>query len=253
MSKLFCGSVAILRTKALAIIIIGFVIPFAFCSIAIAANDTPHNASNNISCGSCHGEGLLQSFWGGSGKYSTVDELCLSCHKETTGGPYADTNAPFERTHSSQNTSTKYGTWTRECRNCHNPHYQRQKIYKNIDAGNLYLATGKIQSCVYSGKDPLTTKDISTFTYESITYKSGWEWNPPTNTKLVAKTGDYRGTILFPNVGKLGYNYPITAVDPDAKTITVNGELTTECTNGYFSSTTCARHQLMIPKSEKIG
>jgi predicted CxxxxCH...CXXCH cytochrome family protein len=220
-----------MRTKALAAIIItGFVVSFVFCSFAIAANDTPHNASKNISCGSCHGEGLLQSFWGGSGKYSTVDALCLSCHKETTSGPYTDISAPFEKTHSSQTTSTKYGTWTRECIDCHNPHYQRQKVYKNIDAGNLYLATGKIQSCVYNGDG------TSTFTYLTIAYKTGWD-----ATRLPKKTGDYRGAILFPNVGKLGFNYPITAVDtPSANTITVKGDLTTECTNGYFSSTTFA-------------
>ncbi len=227
-----------MRIKAAAIIIIiGFIVAVTFHFIAIAANDTPHNSSNNIGCGSCHGEGLLKSFWGGSGIYSTYDELCLSCHTEPFG-PYLDMKGPFVKTHSDAGESA-----LAECRNCHNPHYQRQKVYKNTDAGNLYLATGKIQSCVYSGKDPLTSKDISTFYYSDnppITYKSGWEWNPPTNTKLVAKTGNYRGAILFPNVNKLGYSYQITAVDPVAKTITVNGNLTTECSNNYFSSTTFA-------------
>ena len=62
----------------------------------------------------------------------------------------------------------------------------------------------------------------STLTYSTITYKSGWD-----ATKLTEKTGDYRRTILFPNVGKLGYNYPITAVDtPTANTITVTGDAT---------------------------
>jgi predicted CxxxxCH...CXXCH cytochrome family protein len=226
-----------MRTKAIAIIIVGFVVSFACCFIAFAANDTPHNASNNMSCGSCHGETLLDSpFWGGSWTY---DQLCLSCHTETSPGQggYTDKNAPFEKTHSSQTTSTKYGTWTRECRNCHNPHYQRQKVYKNTDASNLYLATGKIQSCEYTGIDPDSKKDISTFTFSTITYKTGTGWNA---TRLPKKTGDYRGAILFPNVGKLGYNYPITAVNPGANTITVNGNLTTECSNNYFNSTTFA-------------
>lgn len=201
-------------------IIIIFII--AITSRFIAAIDAPHNASNNVYCGSCHGEGLLQSFWGGSGIYSTYDELCLSCHNQGSG-PYSDINAPLVKTHSSANTSNKYGEWSRECRNCHDPHYQLQKNYKTSDASRLYLATGTITACVYNGGTPPT----STLTYLTITYKSGWEWNPPTNTKLVAKTSDYRRTILFPNVGKLGYNYPVTAVDTITKKITVTGNATT--------------------------
>jgi hypothetical protein len=212
------------QSLIVAIIIIGFVVSFTLCFIAFAANDTPHNASNHIDCGSCHGEGLLQSFWGGSGKYSTVDELCLSCHTEPFG-PYPETKGPFVKTHSDAG-----GSVLAECRDCHNPHYQRQKVYKNTDASNLYLATGTITNCVYNNNN------TSTFNYSTIAYKSGWD-----ATRLSKKTEDYRGAILFPNIGKLGYNYPITAVDdPDAKTITVNGDLTTECNNNYFNSTTFA-------------
>jgi hypothetical protein len=218
--------------EATTTIIIGFIIAILYTFIAIAANDAPHNASNNISCGSCHGEGLLQSFYGGSGKYSTVDDLCLSCHTEPFG-PYLDTKGPFVKTHSDAG-----GNALAECCDCHNPHYQRQKVYKNTDASNLYLATGKIQSCEYSGKDQNTNKDISTFYYSDnppIIYKTGTGWDA---TKLPKKTWDYRGAILFPNIGKLGYNYSITAVN--ANTITVNGNLTTECSNSYFNSTTFA-------------
>jgi predicted CxxxxCH...CXXCH cytochrome family protein len=221
-----------MKTKVALIIIIGFIVAILFQSIAIAATDAPHNASNNINCGSCHGETVLTSpFWG----TGTYDDLCLSCHRRSTGGPYSQTDAPAVKTHSDSS-----GSALAECRDCHNPHYQRQKVYKNTDASNLYLATGKILSCEYSGKDPLTNKDISTFRYSdnpSITYKSGTGWDA---TKLPKKTEDYRGAILFPHVNKLGYNYPITAVNPTAKTITVNGNLTTECNNNLFSSATFA-------------
>ena len=220
-----------MRAKTLPLIfIIGLAVAFTFHFIAIAATDAPHNASNNISCGSCHGETIMESpFWG----TGTYDQLCLSCHRRATGGPYSQTDAPAVTTHSDSS-----GSALAECRDCHNPHYQRQKVYKNTDASNLYLATGKITSCEYSGKDPLTNKDISTFHYSDnppITYKSGTGWDA---TKLPKKTEDYRGAILFPNVNKLGYNYPITAVNPTAKTITVNGNLTTEC--NLFSSATFA-------------
>jgi hypothetical protein len=39
-----------MRTKAAAIIIVGFIIAVTFHFIAIAANDTPNNVSNNITC-----------------------------------------------------------------------------------------------------------------------------------------------------------------------------------------------------------
>ena len=202
-----------MKTKATAgIIIIGFIIVFSrFDAPAI---DTPHSASNNVSCGSCHGAALLNSpFWGGTMSY---DQICLNCHRASSG-PYTDTNAPLVKTHSSLNTDNGYGDWTRECRTCHDPHYQRQKNYKTTDAGNLYLATGTITSCKYN------CDGTSTLTYSIITYKSGWD-----ATKLTEKTGDYRRTILFPNVGKLGYNYPAIAIDtPTAKTITVTGNATT--------------------------
>lgn len=103
-----------IRPEFMFIIIIGFVVALAFQNIAIAAIDAPHNESNSINCGSCHGEGLLQSFWGGSGIYSTFDELCISCHTASSG-PYSETNAPLVKTHSSDNTSQQYGEWSREC------------------------------------------------------------------------------------------------------------------------------------------
>src|SRR4030042_4913177 len=146
------------------IIIVNFIAVLLFQFTGIAATDAPHNASNNINCGSCHGETLMNSpFWG----TGTYDQLCLSCHRRATGGPYSQTDAPAVTTHSDSTESA-----LAECRNCHNPHYQRQKVYKNTDASNLYPATGKILSCEYSGKDPLTNKDISTFHY--------WEDSPIT-------------------------------------------------------------------------
>ncbi len=231
--KFFLQEIDLLRIKkTVPIIIIGFIVAIFFSLFAIAATDAPHNASNNISCGSCHGETLMNSpFWG----TGTYDQLCLSCHRRATGGPYSQTDAPAVTTHSDSSENA-----LAECRDCHNPHYQRQKVYKNTDASNLYLATGKIISCEYSGKDPFTNKDISTFHYSDnppITYKSGTGWDA---TKLPKKTEDYRGAILFPHVNKLGYNYPITAVNPTAKTITVNGNVTTECNNNLFSSATFA-------------
>jgi hypothetical protein len=88
------SSVKIKATAA--IIIIGFIIAVTFHFIAFAATDAPHNESNNINSGSCHGVGLLNSpFWGGTMSY---DDLCRNCHKASSG-PYSETNAPLVVTH----------------------------------------------------------------------------------------------------------------------------------------------------------
>jgi hypothetical protein len=86
----------------------------------------------------------------------------------------------------------KYGNWTRECRDCHNPHYQRQKYYKSTDSNNLYLAKGTITSCEYYDPEDYEVTyfdpdliNTSILEYSSITYKTGTGWNV---TKLIGKT-----------------------------------------------------------------
>src|SRR4030042_3495015 len=200
------------NTKIIILVLVVFLI--IFTSQFLSAIDAPHNESNNISCGNCHGQTLMNSpFWTDSEEY---DLICLSCHTALYG-PYSESSAPFAETHSNQNTSNKYGTWSRQCRNCHNPHYQRQKYYKNTDSSRLYLATGKVTSCSDNGDD------TSTLTNELITYKQGWDAE-----KIMDKTekggSDKRTAILFPNMGKLGYNYVISEIDTDTSTITVKGD-----------------------------
>jgi hypothetical protein len=198
-----------MKIKALIpIIVTCLVLALAYNFIAIAAIDAPHNEANSVSCGSCHGQGLLQSpFWGGS---MSIDELCQYCHTASSC-PIPEITGPLVKTHSDSDESA-----LAECRTCHDPHYQKQKNYKNTDASSLYLATGTITGCVYNGDG------TSTLTYSSITYKTGWD-----ATKLIEKTDTCRHAIMFPNVKKLGYSYPIIAVDtPTADTITVKGDAT---------------------------
>ena len=137
--------------KTAPIIITGFIAAIFSSFIAIADNETPHNASKTVSCGNCHGEaltgGLISPFWGGSYEPANIDDtlynkICLECHTKASG-PYTSTEAPLVRTHSSLATDAGYGNWTRECRDCHNPHYQRQSIYGYREASNLYLAKGQ--------------------------------------------------------------------------------------------------------------
>jgi len=154
------------KIKALIpIIITCFVLALTYHFIALAAIDAPHNEANSVSCGSCHGEGLLQSFWGGSGLYSTIDGLCLSCHKRPFG-PFTDDDAPVVKPHLDSLNNTQA-----ECLSCHDPHYQKQKNFKNTDASNLYLATGdlwlpcNIITCFYN-----SASDTTRLKYLSISY-----------------------------------------------------------------------------------
>jgi len=214
--------------KRTIIILIGFIVALTFYLTDIAAIDAPHqNAGNIVDCQNCHvgPDWPFVLYWFPDFIPHNIDEtpfnmLCLSCHVAPFG-PYTETNAPKVKTHSSVSTSNKYGEWTRQCIHCHKPHKQLQKNYQGTDAGSLNLATGTITSCVYNA-----VGDTSTLTYSTITYKEGWEWNPPTNNKLVAKTGNYRRTLLFPNVDNLTYDYSITAVDSVAQTIKVKGDAT---------------------------
>lgn len=198
-----------MKIKALiSIIIIGFILAFIYHFIAIAAIDAPHNPSYNISCGKCHGQGLLQSpFWGGSMSY---DELCQYCHTASSC-PIAEITGPLVKTHSDSNEIS-----LAECRTCHDPHYQKQKNYKNTDADNLFLASGTITGYVNNGDG------TSTLTYSSIEYKTETGWDA---TRLTGKTWECRSTILFPNKKKLSFNYPIIGVDEVANTITVKGDV----------------------------
>ena len=214
--------------KRTIIILIGFIVALTFYLTDSAAIDAPHqNAGNIVGCQNCHvgPNWPFVLYWFPPFTPHNIDEtpfnmLCLSCHVAPFG-PYTEMNAPKVKTHSSVSTSSKYGEWTRQCIHCHKPHKQLQKNYQGTDANNLNLAQGTIESCVYNA-----VGDTSTLTYSTITYKEGWEWNPPTNNKLLAKTGNYRRTLLFPNVDNLTYDYSITAVDSVAQTIKVKGDAT---------------------------
>lgn len=206
-------------------IIISFTLELAFHFTALADIDAPHNESTNVSCGKCHGEGLLQSFWGDSGIYSTVDKLCLYCHTDPSCPLPHDTIGPKAETHTDSDENI-----LAECIACHDPHYQEQKNYKSTDSSNLYLAYGRIESFEYNDPNDygVTYFDIelihtSVLTYSSITYKNATGWDA---AGLSEKTWDCRGAILFPNVKKLGYSYPIIAVNEGSETITVKGDVT---------------------------
>jgi predicted CxxxxCH...CXXCH cytochrome family protein len=190
-----------MRTQDTIKIIIVIIILLILNAIPGYALDYPHYDLNNISCDSCHfvygSEPSLLPEWTAHTPQDIDDTqyntLCWSCHN--------DIEAPYVRTHSSLNTSDKYGDadgdgeagWSMECRVCHDPHQQRQ-----------FRAYGS-ESYVYEGV-------VSSVTATTLT-ESGASWS----------SNEYKGMIIYPNVEEANYNYRIVGNTSD--TITVAGPI----------------------------
>lgn len=130
------------------------------------ALDNPHDYTFPFTCEKCHDMDPESGWWDSS------NDVCNSCHK--SGG-----SAIAEKTHSSENTSTKYGTWDQKCIDCHNPHFQKQlRVYKDPS----YLYTGVSTS--------LTT---TTFTQAG----AGWTVN------------QWAGSVLVPDTTYYNFQYRI--------------------------------------------
>ena len=148
------------------------------------ALDNPHNINNTVNCGNCHTTALpgstLPGWWANQDQTTGV---CGQCHNAAAAGTDV-------KGHSSANTSTQYGTWSKKCTDCHNPHNQRQsRIYK-------------APSYFYSG--------VSTGITLSTLTKAGAGW---TNNEWAEK-------VLIPNVAYPGINYRI--LSNTTETITIN-------------------------------
>ena len=78
-----------MKKKALLLIIFIGLLVVLKSQLVSAAIDSPTMKQTPYPAEAVMAEGLLQSFWGGSGLYSAIDELCLSCHKRPFG-PYTD-------------------------------------------------------------------------------------------------------------------------------------------------------------------
>ena len=69
--------------------------------------------------------GLYSKSWTGCGMchVNGTQRPCEDCHNNATGKNYSDMSAPEMGTHSSSVIgSNQYGTWEKECVDCHNPH-----------------------------------------------------------------------------------------------------------------------------------
>jgi hypothetical protein len=104
--------------------------------------DSPHNTTNGILCSSCHDFTSLDPKFipVDPDEGSTIDEtrynsLCWSCH-------YSGSDAPYVKTHSSLNTSDRYGDWTVECCVYHNQHKQELRHWNYKIVANTVTILG---------------------------------------------------------------------------------------------------------------
>jgi predicted CxxxxCH...CXXCH cytochrome family protein len=187
------------------LLLIGILILATAASAFATALDAPHNQTNSFSCADCHNFGSFP-----------VDDACLSCHINATGGGYSKNSAPKMLTHSSENTSTKYGVWTKLCKECHQPHTQQQRETYG-SAPNLVTGTITKQTT----NSP--SAGFTTYTYTNANAINPDWANPATwNHKSAnATNGNERGLILFPNLADFGRSAEI--VSATATSITVKG------------------------------
>ncbi|MEW6219055.1 MAG: LamG-like jellyroll fold domain-containing protein [Thermodesulfobacteriota bacterium] len=152
--------------------------------------DSPHSSVNSLSCLSCHYMTFQNPPDWVLHEPQDIDDtaynnLCWSCHNNVI--------APHVAPHSSLETSTRYGTWSIECRACHWVHQQMQ--YRTYGAAS-YVASGNSSAV-----------DATTLTVTG----AGWAED------------QFNGYLLVPNTAEVSFNYPI--IDTTGETLTVAGPI----------------------------
>ena len=173
----------------------------SFVNNAHATGHWPHNSG--IGCCTCHDLSSSEpmalpplTHTSQNLDDTTANGLCWSCH---TGGtlppnsPHYLTQAPYVKTHSSLNTSNKYGNWTVECSVCHNQHSQNQVI------------TYGTASYAYTGT--ITGVDATTITVATAAWTAD----------------QYAGYVVMPNTAHIYNIYKI--ISNTATTLTVQGPI----------------------------
>ncbi len=187
--------------------------------------NAPHNTANGIDCVNCH-EYPFDRWPGYVPDQGNLDDtvknfICLRCHDGTADAP-GEIAAPVKGMHSSLNLSNKYGDWTTQCVDCHDPHFQAQVDHYQTDAAALYLVTGTYGPVSVTTADPNNpaTTTTSTFGYTLVSVDPAWS-NPATWS---AKTGTAgRGLILVADTANPYDTFEVVAAD--GTTITVAGDL----------------------------
>jgi hypothetical protein len=175
---------------------------FVFLGTGGAILNPPHDATNGINCDSCHFDFSNTPAWWNTAPANLddvpVNRVCwqAGCHDGTVN--------PFIKTHSSEAMgSNKYGVFTFECINCHNPHVQRQVYHNEYPAGLSGTITG------VDAATQTFTLDISL----------------PDRTGDADPADDYVGWTIVPHIPYKTINYKIAS--NTATTVTVTGAIDT--------------------------
>jgi hypothetical protein len=201
--------------------------------------DTPHNESNGIYCSTCHNSAKFKA---GEPVDSLIDTtlrnaVCLQCHVETVTDPkLVNYKGPVKKLHaSSSSTIGKFGTWTTECTQCHDVHFQGQLDWASDP--NVYLATGHISANNLPYNTTTKTTTVAIDTIVANPGGSGWD----DTTKWAAKGGygtaanavdNSRGLIFVPNKANPTETFEI--VSATANSVTVKGKMTSALQDNLF-------------------
>lgn len=165
----------------------------------------PHNQPLGFACGDCHTGGYPPDF-------PVTDSDCITCHTTDANAPMI---APAVVTHSSAETSTKYGNWSTVCGDCHWVHQQEQR---STYGSATNIATGVITGPIIEYTDGTTTFGYSTLVMTRPGYTDVTTWG--------AKSGSERGLIIHPNPTDPDVSFEIQSVAATTSTtgtITVKG------------------------------
>jgi predicted CxxxxCH...CXXCH cytochrome family protein len=109
------------RLQVIVVFLAAFVLSFAASALAI---DPPHDSVAN--CASCHSAaGLYNAGIGASIDNTPQNMLCHTCHLKSGSSMSKVTHSALT-TGSGEKPYVWNSTWSYECRNCHNPHHQKQ-------------------------------------------------------------------------------------------------------------------------------
>ncbi|MBI5075449.1 MAG: CxxxxCH/CxxCH domain-containing protein [Nitrospirae bacterium] len=167
------------------LILIGILLVGLAVSVHAQVLDAPHNVSSTMICADCHN--IMPNPYN--------DSVCLSCHNNDTGSGYSKNSAPKVLTHSSTNTSNKYGIWERDCIACHfrqaaGSHGQLQRISYGTQT---YLVTGTVTS-VATNPDGSTTYGYNNKVVNNAAWTDAATWGKKSAN---AAGGTERGLIFY--------------------------------------------------------
>jgi len=207
--------------------------------------DTPHNGSNGMDCTTCHSLAAFSipnynpDYHGSStdpiGKDWTTrsaenpedtlaNTVCLECHGEGSSNPQ---KGPAKLVHSSRTTGSATTTWSTNCTQCHDSHFQGQLDWittTSYETNPIYLATGEFETSndrdlsVYNAASNYTTIGISsTITARDSTWSNVANWKAKGGRMDGSRAADgSRGLILIPSVDFHDQTYEIIDVSANA-------------------------------------